>query len=116
MGSRVDRERLQLSVPAAVLLRHGCHFLMGRPFMNRLTVAYTGALLMLALGCKDLNLGPKDQVSDAPFWRNPNQFGLPANVFNFPLLARNYVKSISVIPTAGGRAGRSSMSKGSYLP
>jgi len=29
--------------------------------MNRLTVAYTGALLMLALGCKDLNLGPKDQ-------------------------------------------------------
>src|SRR6266511_6064688 len=85
MGSRVDRERLQLSIPAAVLLRHGYQLLMGRSFMNRLTVAYTGALLMLALGCKDLTLGPKDQVSDASFWKNPDQFRLAANDFYFAL-------------------------------
>jgi len=53
--------------------------------MNRLTVAYTGALLMLALGCKDLNLGPKDQVSDASFWKSPDQFKLAANDFYFAL-------------------------------
>jgi len=45
--------------------------------MNRLTVAYTGALLMLALGCKDLNLGPKDQVSDASFWKSPASSSWP---------------------------------------
>src|SRR5256886_5063893 len=116
MGSRVDRERLQLSVPAAVLLRHGCHFLMGRPFMNRLTVAYTGALLMLALGCKDLNLGPKDQVSDASFWKNPDQFRLVANDFYFALRGPNYVELNSDIATGSGSAEMSSMSNGSYLP
>jgi len=89
---------------------------MGRPFMNRLTVAYTGALLMLALGCKDLNLGPKDQVSDASFWKNPDQFRLVANDFYFALRGPNYVELNSDIATGSGSAEMSSMSNGSYLP
>ena len=97
---------------------------MGRPFMNRLTVAYTGALLMLALGCKDLNLGPKDQVSDASFWKNPDQFRLAANDFYFALRGPDqgggargtYVELNSDIATGSGSAEMSSMSNGSYLP
>jgi len=84
--------------------------------MNRLTVAYTGALLMLALGCKDLNLGPKDQVSDASFWKNPDQFRLAANDFYFALRGPNYVELNSDIATGSGSAEMSSMSNGSYLP
>src|SRR5256885_886992 len=117
MGSRVDRERLQLSVPAAVLLRHGYHLLMGRPFMNRLTVTYTGALLMLALGCKDLTLGPKDQVSDASFWKTPDQFRLAANDFYYGLQgADNWTEISSDIATGSGSTQMSSVSNGSYLP
>src|SRR5216117_3618312 len=124
MGSRVDCERLQLSVPAAVLLRYGHHLLMGRALMNRLTVTYTGALLMLALGCKGLDLGPKDQVSDASFWKSPDQFKLAANDFYFALRGPDqgggargtYVELNSDIATGSGSAEMSSMSNGSYLP
>ncbi len=85
--------------------------------MNRLTVTYTGALLLLALGCKDLTLGPKDQVSDASFWKNPEQFKLAANDFYFGLLgAHNYTEINSDIATGSGNALMSSMSNGSYLP
>ncbi len=64
---------------------------MGRPSMKRLTVTCTGALLMLALGCKGLDLGPKDQVSDASFWKTPDQFKLAANDFYWRLVgAQNY--------------------------
>jgi len=84
--------------------------------MNRLTVAYTGALLMLALGCKDLNLGPKDQVSDASFWKNPDQFRLAANDFYFALRGPNYIELNSDIATGSGSSEMSSMSNGSYLP
>jgi len=97
---------------------------MGRPFMNRLTVTCTGALLMLALGCKDLNLGPKDQVSDASFWKTPDQFRLAANDFYFALRGPDqgggargtYVELNSDIATGSGSAEMSSMSNGSYLP
>ena len=93
---------------------------MGRSFMNRLTVAYTGALLMLALGCKDLTLGPKDQVSDASFWKNPDQFRLAANDFYFALRGPNYIELNSDIATGSGsseeRSELLSMSNGSYLP
>jgi len=90
---------------------------MGRPFMNRLTVAYTGALLMLALGCKDLNLGPKDQVSDASFWTNPDQYRLAANDFYYSLLgASNYTEINSDIATGSGNTEMSSVSNGSYVP
>jgi len=92
--------------------------------MNRLTVAYTGALLMLALGCKDLNLGPKDQVSDASFWKSPDQFKLAANDFYFALRGPDqgggargtYVELNSDIATGSGSSEMSSMSNGSYLP
>jgi hypothetical protein len=90
---------------------------MGRPIMNRLTVAYTGALLLLALGCKDLNLGPKDQVSDASFWRTPDQFRLAANDFYYALRgASNYTEKNSDIATGVGGTDLSSVSNGSYLP
>ena len=90
---------------------------MGRPLMNRLTVMCTGALVMLALGCKDLNLGPKDQVSDASFWKNPDQFRLAANDFYFALRgAHNYTELNSDIATGSGSSEMSSVSNGSYLP
>jgi hypothetical protein len=90
---------------------------MGRPIMNRLTVAYTGALLLLALGCKDLNLGPKDQVSDASFWKSPDQFRLAANDFYFGLRgAHNYTEINSDIASGVGSTAMSSVSNGSYLP
>jgi hypothetical protein len=90
--------------------------------MNRLTVVGTGALLLLALGCKDLNLGPKDQVSDASFWKTPDQFRLAANDFYFALHGPNsqppsvYNELNSDIATGSGSAEMSSMSNGSYLP
>jgi hypothetical protein len=90
---------------------------MGRPFMNRLTVVYTGALLMLAPGCKDLNLGPKDQVSDASFWTNPDQFRLAANDFYYGLRgAHNYTEKNSDIASGVGGTDLSAVSNGSYLP
>src|ERR687888_2558945 len=89
---------------------------MGRSLMNRLTVVGTGALLLLALGCKDLNLGPKDQVSDASFWKTPDQFRLAANDFYFALRGPNYVELNSDIATGSGSADMTSMSNGSYLP
>ncbi len=96
---------------------------MGRALMNRLTVAFTGALLLLALGCKDLNLGPKDQLSDASFWKTPDQFRLAANNFYFalrgpdqPTARFTYVDLNSDIATGSGSSAMTSMSNGSYLP
>ena len=90
---------------------------MGRPIMNRLTVICTGALMLLALGCKDLTLGPKDQVSDASFWKNPDQYRLAANDFYFALRGtHNYTELNSDIATGSGNSLMSSMSNGSYLP
>jgi len=97
---------------------------MGRAHMNRLTVTYTGALLMLALGCKGLDLGPKDQVSDASFWKTPDQFKLAANDFYFALRGPDqgggargtYVELNSDIAAGSGSSEMSSMSNGSYLP
>src|SRR5882762_1657411 len=96
---------------------------MRRPFMNRLAVTYTGALMLLALGCKDLTLGPKDQVSDASFWKSPDQFRLAANDFYFalrgpdePTARFTYVELNSDIATGSGSSEMSSISNGSYLP
>ena len=90
---------------------------MGRALMNRLTVTYTGALLMLALGCKGLDLGPKDQVSDASFWKTPDQFRLAANDFYWRLVgAHNYTELSSDIATGSGNSVMSSVSDGSFLP
>ncbi len=90
---------------------------MGRPSMNRLTVTCTGALLLLALGCKGLDLGPKDQVSDASFWKTPDQFRLAANDFYWRLVgAQNYTELNSDIATGSGNSVMSSVSDGSFLP
>ncbi len=85
--------------------------------MKRLTVTCTGALLMLALGCKGLDLGPKDQVSDASFWKTPDQFRLAANDFYWRLVgASNYTELNSDIATGSGNSVMSSVSDGSFLP
>jgi hypothetical protein len=77
---------------------------------------------MLALGCKSLDLGPKDQLSDASFWKNPDQFRLAANDFYFALRGPNdgvapccYVELNSDIATGSGSSDMTSMSNGSYL-
>src|SRR6266436_5962832 len=97
---------------------------MGRPIMNRLIAICVSGALMLTLGCKGLDLGPKDQVSDASFWKSPDQFKLAANDFYFALRGPDqgggargtYVELNSDIATGSGSSEMSSMSNGSYLP
>jgi len=90
---------------------------MGRPFMNRLIEICVSGALMLTLGCKGLDLGPKDQVSDASFWKTPDQFRLAANDFYWRLLgAHNYTELNSDIATGSGNSVMSSVSDGSQLP
>jgi hypothetical protein len=90
---------------------------MGRALMNRFTITCASAALMLALGCKSLDLGPKDQISDASFWRTPEQFRLAANDFYYNLRgAHNYTELNSDIATGVGSTAMSSVSNGSYLP
>ena len=85
--------------------------------MNRLTIICASGALMLAVGCKDLNLGPKDQVSDASFWKTPEQFRLAANDFYYGLRgAHNYTELNSDIATGVGSTDLTSVSNGSYLP
>ena len=85
--------------------------------MNRLTIICASGALMLAAGCKDLNLGPKDQVSDASFWRTPEQFRLAANDFYYGLRgAHNYTELNSDIASGVGSTDMTSVSNGSYLP
>lgn len=70
-------------------------------------------LFMLA-GCeKSLDLSPKDQISDASFWKNSDQFKLAANDFYFSLQgAHNYTDLNSDIAFG---SGSNSVSNGSYL-
>lgn len=95
---------------------------MGRPSMNKIIAICASGALMLTLGCKGLDLGPKDQVSDASFWHTPEQFKLAANDFYFGLrgisdvLASNYTELNSDIATGSGSGTLSSVSNGSYLP
>ncbi len=97
---------------------------MGRALMNRLTFTCASVALLLALGCKGLDLGPKDQVSDASFWRTPEQFKLAANDFYWALRGPDqgggargtYVELNSDIATGSGSSEMTSISNGSYLP
>ena len=90
---------------------------MGRPFMKRLIEICVSGALMLTLGCKGLDLGPKDQVSDASFWKTPDQFRLAANDFYWRLVgAHNYNELNSDIATGSGNSVMSSLSDGSFLP
>jgi len=56
------------------------------------TVARIGLCLVLAGACNPLDLNPKDQISDASFWKSPDQFELAANDFYFSLKGPNYTE------------------------
>src|ERR1041384_8042619 len=82
---------------------------------------YLFALLLLSACQKSLNLAPKDQVSDASFWKSSNDFELAANNFYFKLMqVPQYIDCNSDIAfeastnsvSTEGRA----KSNGSYLP
>lgn len=70
--------------------------------------------LFLLAGCeKSLDLTPKDEISDASFWKNSEQFKLAANDFYFGLQgAHNYTDLNSDIAFG---AGSNSVSNGSYV-
>jgi len=85
------------------------------------TAARIGLCLVLAGACNPLDLNPKDQISDASFWKSPDQFELAANDFYFSLKGPNYTEVNSDI--AFGVSGIPnpppdfrSVSNGSYLP
>lgn len=71
-------------------------------------------LLLAATGCeKSLDLTPKDQLSDASFWRTPEHFQLAANDFYYKLQeAPEYIDINSDIAFG---AGANTVSNGSYL-
>ena len=71
-------------------------------------------LILVITGCKkSLDLAPKDQVSDASFWKKPSDFVLAANDFYYSLQgAHNYTDNNSDI--AFGQ-GPNAVSNGSYL-
>src|SRR5439155_394868 len=89
----------------------------GVRIMNTKHRTYIGVFLVLTVACKDLDLGPKDQISDASFWKSPDQFRLAANDFYYYLQgAHNYTELNSDI--AYGDAVRTELravSNGSYL-
>lgn len=69
---------------------------------------------MVLAGCKKLDLTPKDQVSDASFWKKPSDFQLAANDFYYGLQgAHNYTENNSDIAFG---SGPNAVSNGSYLP
>ena len=72
-------------------------------------------VVLIATGCKkSLELTPKDQLSDASFWKSPNDFQLAANNFYYGLLqVPEYIDNNSDI--AFGQ-GANPVSNGSYLP
>lgn len=71
-------------------------------------------LLLVATGCeKSLDLTPKDQLSDASFWRTSEHFHLAANDFYYKLQeAPEYIDINSDIAFG---AGANNVSNGSYL-
>jgi hypothetical protein len=71
--------------------------------------------VLIVTGCKkSLELDPKDQLSDASFWKSPNDFQLAANNFYYGLLqVPEYIDNNSDI--AFGQ-GANAVSDGSYLP
>ena len=80
------------------------------------TVARIGLCLVLAGACNPLDLSPKDQISDASFWKSPDQFELAANDFYFSLKGPNYTEVNSDIAFGSGATVQlSAVSNGSYL-
>jgi hypothetical protein len=85
--------------------------------MRKPLLTHVGILLVLAVACNPLDLDPKDQISDASFWKTPEQFRLAANDFYYALRgAHNYTEINSDIATGSGSGGEmQAMSNGSYL-
>ena len=86
------------------------------------TVARLGICLVLVFACSPLDLGPKDQLSDASFWKSPDQFELAANDFYFALKGPDYTEinsdiafGISGPPYQPPAPDFRSVSNGSYL-
>jgi len=89
--------------------------------MKKTTFAQASIFLVLTVACTSLDLGPKDQISDASFWKTPDQFQLAANDFYFGLQgAGNYTEVNSDIAFGTAQASSesypSAVSNGSYLP
>src|SRR6266496_420984 len=76
-----------------------------------------GVFLVLTVACKELDLGPKDQISDASFWKSPDQFRLAANDFYYYLQgAHNYTELNSDIAYVDAVSTElRAVSNGSYL-
>jgi hypothetical protein len=72
-------------------------------------------LAAISIGCnKNLDLNPLDKISDASFWKTPEDFHLFANDFyNSLATAPEYVDNNSDIAFGGGS---NSVSNGSYIP
>ncbi|MDB4919684.1 RagB/SusD family nutrient uptake outer membrane protein [Mucilaginibacter sp.] len=71
--------------------------------------------VLIVTGCKkSLELTPKDQLSDASFWKAPGDFQLAANNFYYGLQqAPEYIDNNSDIAFG---SGANPVSNGSYLP
>jgi hypothetical protein len=85
--------------------------------MKKTTFTHLSIFLVLTSACTSLDLGPKDQLSDASFWKTADEFRLAANDFYFSLQgAGNYTDVNSDIAFgAGANAELASVSNGSYL-
>lgn len=83
--------------------------------MKKINNNYIYLLLILLLaGCeKSLDLTPKDQVSDASFWKTSDHFRLAANDFYFRLKGAPQYTDINSDIAFG--AGANAVSNGSYL-
>src|SRR5438874_4226176 len=90
---------------------------LGATMKTQATLARIGiCLLAFAFGCNPLDLDPKDQISDASFWKSPDQFELAANDFYFSLKGPNYTEVNSDIAFGSGATVElSAVSNGSYL-
>jgi starch-binding outer membrane protein, SusD/RagB family len=89
--------------------------------MKKTPFTHASIFLVLTVACTSLDLGPKDQISDASFWKTPDQFQLAANDFYYRLQgAHNYTEINSDIAFGGAanpsESYPSAVSNGSYLP
>jgi starch-binding outer membrane protein, SusD/RagB family len=84
--------------------------------MNKMKATYKYVILLMVLaGCQEsLDLIPKDQLSDASFWKTSDHFKLAATDFYYSLKgAHNYTDINSDIAFG---SGANQVSNGSYLP
>ncbi|HEV7621489.1 MAG TPA: RagB/SusD family nutrient uptake outer membrane protein [Flavisolibacter sp.] len=72
-------------------------------------------LILVLAGCKKtLDLTPKDQISDASFWKTPAHFQLAANDFYYGL--QEVPQYIDLNADIAFGSGANPVSNGSYLP